>query len=298
VTVRVAVVAVALLVVAGCSSDDPGPSSAPYTSVPDETAPFVTGPVTTVVPQPGGSQVLVDRVVDGDTVEVRFPGGREEEVRLIGINTPEEGECLHDEAADLLRDLVEGEAVTLRRDRTDRDQYDRLLRYVLLGGVSVGDAMVESGLAISRAYPPDTAQQAALDAAQARAQRAEVGRWAPDACGQASPADVVVGDVQTDPPGDESQDLNEEWVEVANRGERPVDLTGWGVQDESSSHRFAFPCGFSLPPGATVRIHSGEGRATATDLYWGASGSAIWNNDGDTVFLVDPAGNIHDERSV
>jgi micrococcal nuclease len=288
----------ALLAVAGCSADDAGPSSAPYTSERAEAGPLATGPVTTAARELGPARVVVTHVVDGDTIEVRFDDGREEEVRLIGINTPEEGECLADEASALLRNLVEGEVVTLRRDRTDRDQYDRLLRYVVLGGLSVGDAMVESGLAISRAYPPDVAQQAALDAAQARAQEAERGRWAPDACGRPSTADVAVGEVQTDPPGDESQSLNEEWVEVTNGGDGAVDLTGWGVQDESSSHRFSFPDGYGLPAGGTVRIHSGEGRPTATDLYWGQAGSAIWNNDGDTVFLIDPAGNVHDQRSV
>ncbi len=36
-------------------------------------------------------------------------------------------------------------------------------------------------------YPPDTGQQAALDAAQARAQAAAIGLWAPDSCGPAAP---------------------------------------------------------------------------------------------------------------
>jgi micrococcal nuclease len=299
---------VVTLVLAACSADDAGPSSPTSTSEPDEAAPFVTGPVVTgpVVTGPdvteppdlGPGRATVTDVEDGDTLDVRFADGRYEQVRVIGINSPEDGECLADEATDLLEELVGGRAVTLRRDRTDRDQYGRLLRYVVLAGLSVGEAMVESGLAISRAYPPDTAQQAALDAAQARAQDAERGRWAPDACGRPSSAAVEVGDVLTDPPGDESQALNDEWVEVVNRGDRAVELTGWGVQDESSSHRFSFPAGYRLSAGASVRIHSGEGRATAADLYWGQAGSAIWNNDGDTVFLIDPAGNVHDQRSV
>jgi endonuclease YncB( thermonuclease family) len=293
----VAAAFVAVVVLAGCSADDVGPSSAPSTSV-DEPISLETLPVETTAPDFGPGRGTVVEVVDGDTLEVRLDRGDVEEVRIIGINAPEDGECLADEATARLRELVDGRVVELRRDRTDRDQYGRLLRYVLLRGLSVGDALVESGLAISRAYPPDTAQQAALDAAQARAQAAERRRWAPDACGRASAADVVVGDVMTDPPGDESQSLNDEWVEVTNRGSDAVDLTGWGVQDESSSHRFAFPDGYRLAAGTSVRIHSGEGRPTAADLYWGQAGSAIWNNDGDTVFLVDPAGNVHDQLPV
>ena len=36
-----------------------------------------------------GSQATVTRVVDGDTVEVRFADGTEETVRLLGVDTPE-----------------------------------------------------------------------------------------------------------------------------------------------------------------------------------------------------------------
>jgi hypothetical protein len=70
------------------------------------------------------------------------------------------------------------------------------------------------------------------------------------------------------------------------------------VRDESASHRFTFPDGFGLAGGATVRIHTGCGPDTATDLHWCISGSAVWNNDGDTAFLVDPAGNVNDQRAV
>ena len=107
--------------------------------------------------------------------------------------------------------------------------------------------------------------------------------WDPDGCGRSSNAAVAVGAVRTDPPGDESQTPNEEWIEIISTG-GPVDLTGWGVQDESSSHRFSFPAGFRLAAGAAVRIHTGCGANRATDLYWCVSGSAVWNNDGDTVY--------------
>lgn len=290
---------VGLLALAGCTSGGSGGAGGPEPPDPTEPLSLSTLPVaTTLPPLRRPARATVVDVVDGDTLDVRLADGRVERVRIIGINTPEEGECLADEASAHLADLVEGRRIQLRRDRTDRDDYGRLLRYVLLEGVSVGDAMVDAGLAISNPVPPDTAQQGALDAAQSRARAQGRGRWDPEACGRASSAEVAVGDVRTDPPGDESQALNEEWVEIDNRGDRPVDLTGWGVQDESSSHRFAFPAGFTLPPGASVRIHSGQGRPTATDLYWGEVGSAVWNNGGDTVFLVDPSGNIHDQRAV
>jgi micrococcal nuclease len=297
-----ATVAVAVLALAGCAPADDPPGDEVAGTDPSTPGTGTPSPPTTAggpvrVPLRGDEAEVVE-VVDGDTLVVRLPGGTVERLRLVGINAPEDGECLADEATQRLADLVGGRTVTLVVDRSDRDRYDRLLRHVLVGERSAGEALVAEGLALSRAYPPDTTDQASLDAAQARAEAEGVGLWAPDACGPAAGEAVVVGAVNADPPGDESQAPNEEWVEVRNEGGRPVDLTGWGVRDESASHRYGFPDGFRLPAGAAVRLHTGCGPDTATDLHWCVSGSAVWNNDGDTAFLTDPSGNIVDQRPV
>jgi micrococcal nuclease len=299
--VRAAVLGIVVLAAAvACSSPD-GPDDPLGPTDPGTVPPFTVP--TTDPGEPGGPAVGIERatvteVVDGDTLEVRLADGRVERLRLVGINTPEDGECLADEAARRLAVLVGDGRVRLVRDESDRDQYGRLLRHVLAGGRSVGAVLVAEGLAFSRAYPPDTGQQAALDAGQARAQAAAIGLWAPDSCGPSTTAAIAVGRVRTDPPGDESLTPNEEWVEVVNTGGRPVDLTGWGVQDESASHRYGFPEGFRLAPGAGVLLRTGCGADTATELHWCVSGSAVWNNDGDTVLITDPSGNIAAERSV
>jgi hypothetical protein len=41
-----------------------------------------------------------------------------------------------------------------------------------------------------------------------------------------------------------------------------------------------------------VRLVTGCGDDTSRTLHWCADGSAVWNNDGDTVFLRDDAGNL------
>jgi endonuclease YncB( thermonuclease family) len=85
-------------------------------------------------PTSGPSSVLgvatwsVVSVVDGDTLEVSGSDG-DMTVRLIGVNAPEDGECLADEAAAALRELAAGPVVLLS-DETDTDQYGRALRYV------------------------------------------------------------------------------------------------------------------------------------------------------------------------
>jgi len=78
----------------------------------------------------------VTYVVDGDTVHVRVSGGRDERVRLIGIDTPEVGQCDAVAATALARRLAAGRAVTLVGDPTQatRDRYGRLLAYVSIVG--------------------------------------------------------------------------------------------------------------------------------------------------------------------
>lgn len=78
----------------------------------------------------------VSRVVDGDTVHVLLRSGRDERVRLIGIDTPEVGECDAARATALARRLAAGRAATLVGDPTQatRDRYGRLLAYVVVSG--------------------------------------------------------------------------------------------------------------------------------------------------------------------
>ena len=67
----------------------------------------VASPSTTLpssYPVPEGEAAWVVSVTDGDTVIVTVQG-IEERVRLIGINTPESGECLADEATVALEEL-------------------------------------------------------------------------------------------------------------------------------------------------------------------------------------------------
>lgn len=282
-----ALVAVAL--VGACASSD-GSRSATPSSVPAGTS--GVGPV------PRGVEAGVVEVTDGDTLVVEV-GGREERVRLIGINTPERGECFADEATAALAGLVEGGEVRLVVDQSDRDDYGRLLRDVYVGDTFVNEDLVRDGFALANRYEPDVAHAGELEAAQAEAEAAGRGLWAPDACGRpdAAAAVVVVEEIEADPPGDDTLDPNAEYVVVRNTGDGAVDLTGWGIKDESASHRFAFPDGFSLAAGAAVTVHTGCGADTGTDLFWCNEGSAVWNNDGDTAFLLDPSGNVVDTRT-
>ncbi|MGH3650040.1 MAG: lamin tail domain-containing protein [Acidimicrobiia bacterium] len=264
----------------------PAPSSTSTTAAaPDSAAP---APL-----PPGWSSAEVSNVVDGDTIDVLLDGGREERVRLIGTNSPEGGECFAAEATAGLTGLVLGQTVYLEPDVSDRDQFGRLLRYVWTADDRFVNAVsVAEGWAIARDYPPDTARSAELQAAEESARASGSGLWASDACGTAAAADIRILDVEYDAAGNDNFNLNGEWVEITNREDSVVELTDWVLKDESASHRYPFPRDFSLRPGAAVRVFTGCGQDTDDALYWCATGSAVWNNSGDTAFLLDPDGNI------
>lgn len=101
---------------------------------------------------------------------------------------------------------------------------------------------------------------------------------------------LTVGALHVDSGADDFEALNDEWVEFENPGDEPVDLSGWIVRDEVN-HTYAFPKGFVLDPGSTVRLRTGSGEDTESELYWGSK-SPVWNNTGDTVLVYDGDGNL------
>ena len=93
------------------------------------------------------SQVDVIRVIDGDTVVI----AGDERVRLIGIDTPENGQCGFDEAKQALEKLLASGSATFYSGTTsEKDKYDRLLRYLEVEGIDVGLNLISNGFAIAR----------------------------------------------------------------------------------------------------------------------------------------------------
>jgi len=86
---------------------------------------------------PGFYRVI--EVSDGDTIVVDM-NSTEERIRMIGVDTPEKNhpskpvQCFAEAASKFTKNLIGDQAVRLEADPTNsnRDRYDRLLRYVYL----------------------------------------------------------------------------------------------------------------------------------------------------------------------
>lgn len=180
---------VLVLAVAGTGSSailNDNPVTDTTTTVP-VTQPVAMAPTTTtealpadVVTVQGALYELatVVSVTDGETVQVRLEDGKQDLVRLIGIDAPDASSPFSSEARAYLEDLVAGQEVWLVSDTSDRDELGRLLRYVYVGSEFINLAMVERGFAMPRDDPPDTQFSLELQQAGEAAEGATLGLWA------------------------------------------------------------------------------------------------------------------------
>jgi micrococcal nuclease len=129
----------------------------------------------------------VSRVVDGDTVHVLLASGRDERVRLIGIDTPEVGQCFAARATAEARRLADGRDVVLKGDATQstRDRYGRLLAYVWLpGGKDLGFQQLAAGVARVYVYDRPFQRLSAYRRAEQTGRRRTKSLWH---CGTGGP---------------------------------------------------------------------------------------------------------------
>lgn len=122
----------------------------------------------------------------------------------------------------------------------------------------------------------------------------------------AAAGELSLDDVHPDSPGDDHENLDEEYLVFRNTGDDGLDLGNWTIHDTAEAegrvtpgkHTFTFPDGFELSADATVTVHTGSAPEDATDrrdgeetrhLYWETS-RAIWNNDRDVIVVEDDDG--------
>ncbi|MEU9865049.1 lamin tail domain-containing protein [Streptomyces sp. NPDC047971] len=108
---------------------------------------------------------------------------------------------------------------------------------------------------------------------------------------------VEISRVQADSPGRDNRSnrsLNAEWVEITNNTRHAINLRGWTLKD-NDGNRYRFG-DYRLNGRATVRIHTGEGRDTRTDLFQDRR-NYVWDNNRDKATLRDDRGRVVDTKS-
>ncbi|HEY3358236.1 MAG TPA: lamin tail domain-containing protein [Polyangia bacterium] len=242
--------------------------------------PPITGPI----------EKKVTRVVDGDTVVLE--GG--DRVRVANINAPEIDEELGLESRAAAVKLVQGKRARIAA--AIRDHYGRLVGDVVVGGVSLAEELVKAGLAHVYLIPPvDAARGHVLLAREAEARAKRLGIWKTARYKGA----FHITSFHANPPGDDREDLNAEYVRIANVSGAPQSLKGFALTNRKG-HRFSFR-NVTVPAGYTIMVHTGSGEnqtdpARQLALYWNRR-YAAWANGGDTATLLDPQGQVVDSAT-
>lgn len=126
----------------------------------------------------------VTRVVDGDTFVINY-NGKEEKVRLIGVDTPEsvhpdknKNTEFGNEVSNYSKQMLLEKQIKLEFDVSERDKYGRLLAYVYLDGQMYNKMLLERGYAKVATYPPNVKYVEEFTAIQKQARADKVGLWA------------------------------------------------------------------------------------------------------------------------
>lgn len=233
--------------------------------------------VATCIPQNTSYQRgTVTNTIDGDTIDVRLEDGNEYSVRYIGIDAPENDRPYFDEARNANSDMVLQKEVILIKDESEVDQYERLLRYVIVDYLFVNLEMVRGGFAQTENYPPDEACAEAFTGAERAARDAFIGMWAATQTPKPSAGQVIILTVNK----------REEWVDIKNVGNSNVELAGWNLVSERGHQEC--PLSGMIKAGEILRIWAMTAQGPGFSCGYSTN---IWNNsESDPAVLYNAQG--------
>lgn len=117
-----------------------------------------------------------------------------------------------------------------------------------------------------------------------------------DLCGaskdRAEQSSVVLSEILADPSGDENEN---EFIEIENRGEAPVDLSKWTLRDASKTGKYTFPSGASIETGKfsllrrsdfTFALNNTDETVSLEDARGKQADSVSWTNSKESVSLA------------
>lgn len=121
----------------------------------------------------------VTRIIDGDTIEV---SSYDKNIRLIGIDTAEQGECYREESTKVTRDLLLNKLVRVETDYNETDNFGRVLAYIYLqDGTFANKRLLELGAGEFFHDSVNLKHQGELISAAENARESMAGYW--KACG-------------------------------------------------------------------------------------------------------------------
>ena len=251
----------------------------------------------------------VVRVVDGDTVKVDYDrdGEWDDAIRLIGIDTPETGQCGAGAAKRALKSLLGRKVVQLVSDTGRIGRQNRPERRVIatVGGQKVDATtwLLQRGLGVWMPRKDELTNNLAHHRAVESAAAQGVGWFDEDRCGAGSAPERSLS-MHVQYAADAAYKLtvaerrNQEFIRIRNDGLAPVDLDGW-VLRVGNDRREHIPAGGPIPAGETLTVHVGSGVNTVLHRYIGSSVTMLVDADlfarkhvGGGAYLVDPGGDI------
>ncbi|MFD0697187.1 thermonuclease family protein [Paenibacillus sp. GCM10027628] len=131
---------------------------------------------------PGRESAKVERIVDGDTLEVTL-NGKKEKVRLIGVDTPETKKpntpvmFYGKEASEYTTKRLLKQTIELEFDVEKQDPYKRLLAYVWIGDELFNRTLVQEGYARMATFPPNVKYVDSFKKDQEDARNKKKGLW-------------------------------------------------------------------------------------------------------------------------
>jgi endonuclease YncB( thermonuclease family) len=205
------------------------------------------------------STTLIERVIDGDTLETSSGI-----IRLVNINTPEKNEIGYQEAKDYLVPLLNK---TVEIEVLGTDKYKRTLAKIFTPDY-VNLEIVKLGLGKTFLVQEDELKL--FKEAEEHAIQNSLGLWQKSESYGCFTSQV---------------NFKNEIVHLENSCPN-INVKDWIMSDESRK-RYKF----SDVLLGRINIHTFQGEDNSTDFYWNLK-QDVWNNDRDTLYLVDSEGKI------
>jgi small subunit ribosomal protein S16 len=147
-------------------------------------------------------------------------------------------------------------------------------------------AQAKSESATTATAAPSTQTRTASGKRSARATAAPVAEAAVE---EAAPVEEAVADIV---PGKvviaDVSYKGDEYVEIRNDDDLPIDLAGWILRDKNDADQsFTFPEGSELKAGGTFQVFTAPGHTQSFD-----SKRPIWNDAGDVAELLSADGKV------